>query len=103
MSAPPRSLPRYAYASPENAARYAKDTAEGFYDLLPAEVYWRDRYFFLVEHGYTLRPRYHPEWTPSWIGTNLEPMFCEDYIILMVSTMIVFLGRYGGLADYPSR
>lgn len=36
--------------------------------LSPSEVFWRDLYGFLKEHGYLLRPRYHPEWTPSWKG-----------------------------------
>ncbi|KAI0691780.1 kinase-like domain-containing protein [Cerioporus squamosus] len=88
MSASSSRLPHYAYVSPEAAARHAKDTAEGFYDLLPAEVYWRDRYFFLAEHGYTLRPRYHPKWTPSWTGTNMDPMFCEDSISLITPRVI---------------
>ena len=70
--------------SPEAAERYAQDTASGFYDLLEAEVYWRDRYAFLQESGYVLRPRYHPEWKPSWTGTNRDPMFCEDSIALVV-------------------
>ncbi|RPD57198.1 hypothetical protein L226DRAFT_113083 [Lentinus tigrinus ALCF2SS1-7] len=83
MSNPPAPLPHYVYASPEMVERHAKKTKEGFYDLLDAEVYWKDRYFWLDERGYTLRPRYHPKWKPSWIGTKRKPVFCEDSISIL--------------------
>ena len=94
MSTVPPRLPRYAYVSTESAARHAKETQEGFYDLLPGEVFWRDRYFFLHGRGYTLRPRYHPEWTPSWIGTNKDPDFCEDSIPLDVCKHVSSLSNF---------
>jgi len=34
--------------------------------LLPAEEWWVDRYEFLKEKGYMLRPRYRPGWKPSY-------------------------------------
>ena len=46
--------------------------------LLEGEHYWRDRFLWLKEHGYTLRPRYSPDWKPSWVGTNKNRMDCED-------------------------
>ncbi|KAK7689873.1 hypothetical protein QCA50_006512 [Cerrena zonata] len=47
--------------------------------LGPHEIPWRDRYNFLASKGYTLRPRYHPEWKASWL-TNGEKMDdCEDF------------------------
>ncbi|KAG5349244.1 hypothetical protein E4T56_gene5917 [Termitomyces sp. T112] len=46
--------------------------------LTPAEYLWRDHYDFLKERGYTLRPRYHPEWIPSWLGTDKCFTKCED-------------------------
>ncbi|KAI0629604.1 kinase-like domain-containing protein [Trametes polyzona] len=76
----PRKLPDYVYLPPDLAKRYAERTREGLYDLLPSEARWRDRYDFLQRRGYVLRPRYHPEWEPSWLGTNLHPEFCEDSI-----------------------
>ncbi|KAM5541462.1 hypothetical protein V8D89_005016 [Ganoderma adspersum] len=88
MSAPSANLPRYAYVSPESAARHAKDTEEGLYDLLPGEIFWKNRYLFLHDRGYVLRPRYHPDWKPSWIGTNRKPLFCEDSIMLNIPTVI---------------
>ena len=95
MSISSSRLPHYAYVSTEAAERHAKDTAEGFYDLFEAEVYWKDRYHFLNHHGYELRPRYHPNWKPSWIGTNIDPMFCEDSISIIVCARLrVQVGPY---------
>ncbi|KAJ3500021.1 hypothetical protein NMY22_g19401 [Coprinellus aureogranulatus] len=34
----------------------------------PYEEIWVTLYPFLLSRGYTLRPRYHPEWVPSWMG-----------------------------------
>lgn len=46
--------------------------------LNDSEVRWRDRYAFLLDRGFLLRPRYRPGWTPSWVGTKLDPIDCED-------------------------
>lgn len=35
-------------------------------DRSTSELEWVQVYYFLQEHGYQLRQRYHPEWTPSW-------------------------------------
>ncbi len=35
-------------------------------ELTSYEIFWRDTYHFLCERGYKLRPRYHPDWVPSW-------------------------------------
>ncbi|CCM03476.1 uncharacterized protein FIBRA_05609 [Fibroporia radiculosa] len=75
-------LPAYAYISPEKAQLYAEDTRKGFYGLSPAEKLWKDRQPFLERTGYTLRKRYYTDWTPSWIGKNVDPIFCEDSIML---------------------
>ncbi|KAJ2978676.1 hypothetical protein NUW54_g11251 [Trametes sanguinea] len=85
MSTPikPKRLPAHAYLSEELIPRYAKLTEDGIYDLAPEEVFWQERYRYLEEHGYLLRPRYKPGWKPSWTGTNLDPTFCEDSILLL--------------------
>lgn len=44
------------------------------------EKIWRDRYTFLLGRGLELRPRYQPGWTPSWLGTTLDPAYCDDSI-----------------------
>ncbi|KAL6300710.1 kinase-like domain-containing protein [Sparassis latifolia] len=82
------NLPSYVFCSPEQAQHHAKRTREGLYALHEGEIFWRDRQPYLDEHGYALRPRYHPEWSPSWQGTNIDPMFCEDSISLIVHVVI---------------
>ncbi|KAI0634044.1 kinase-like protein [Trametes polyzona] len=77
-----KRLPRYAYLAPENVDHYAESTRSGRYALTPLEAFWRDRYRYLNDSGYLLRPRYSPEWEPSWLGTNLRPSYCEDSVML---------------------
>ncbi|KAI0800214.1 kinase-like domain-containing protein [Fomes fomentarius] len=73
-----RPLPRHAYLSDEAAERSSRTTEMGVYSLLPSERFWQKRQLYLQQHGYLLRPRYSPSWQPSWLGTNLDPLFCED-------------------------
>ncbi|RDX54901.1 hypothetical protein OH76DRAFT_1429087 [Lentinus brumalis] len=42
------------------------------------EVYWRDRYNWLHTVGYQLRPRYKPDWIPSWQASKRSRFKCED-------------------------
>lgn len=79
-----RKLPGYVYLPPEAARRQAERTRDNTYKLISSEVPWKDRYHFLERNGFRLRPRYNPAWEPSWKGTNLDPAFCEDYIVLNV-------------------
>ncbi|RXW18388.1 hypothetical protein EST38_g7465 [Candolleomyces aberdarensis] len=51
------------------------------------EIVWRDRYAWLLSAGYRLRDRYNPDWKPSWIGTNKEPLTCEDAHPIMFSSV----------------
>ena len=30
------------------------------------EIFWRDHWDWLQQKGYLLRPRYKPDWVPSW-------------------------------------
>lgn len=62
-----------------------KGTKSGVWGLGVGEKWWRDRFEFLEERGYVLRPRYRPWWKPSWLGTNLNPFDCEDSKRLLVS------------------
>ncbi|KAI0351977.1 hypothetical protein OH77DRAFT_827900 [Trametes cingulata] len=73
-----KKLPRYVFLSPEVAQHYAEATRNGLHKLLPSEVEWKDRHKALHERGYILRTRYQPNWTPSWMGTNIAPSYCED-------------------------
>ncbi|THH29256.1 hypothetical protein EUX98_g4915 [Antrodiella citrinella] len=38
--------------------------------LWPHEIFWRDHQEWLAQKGYLLRPRYKPDWVPSWKGTG---------------------------------
>ncbi|EPQ58920.1 hypothetical protein GLOTRDRAFT_35157 [Gloeophyllum trabeum ATCC 11539] len=73
-------LPSYARLSPRTAQKYAESTEEGVWALAEVEMSWRDRYDYFESRGYQLRPRYKAGWTPSWIGKNIDPEFCEDAI-----------------------
>ncbi|KAN0140572.1 Protein kinase-like domain containing protein [Lactarius tabidus] len=42
------------------------------------ETWWVERQQALQQAGYMLRPRYHPDWTPSWAGTDKLPLKFED-------------------------
>jgi hypothetical protein len=42
------------------------------------ETWWVERQKALELAGYMLRPRYRPDWKPSWIGTNKNFLGCED-------------------------
>ncbi|KAI0634040.1 kinase-like protein [Trametes polyzona] len=77
-----KRLPRYAILDPENVERYAESTRSGRYALSASETFWKERYKYLLDHGYLLRPRYSPDWEPSWLGTNLDPYYCEDSVML---------------------
>ena len=57
--------------------------AEG--DLLDFERGWVARYAYLQSRGYTLRPRYHPEWQKSWLQTGRSPNLSEDGVLALVS------------------
>ena len=55
-------------------------------ELLFEERFWRDKQPWLLERGYRLRPRYAPDWTPSWWGTDKEWTECEDGVTNRVSS-----------------
>lgn len=50
--------------------------------LKKSEVFWRDHQEWLEEKGYVLRPRYQPEWVPSWdVNDNtIRTLDIEDAI-----------------------
>ncbi|KAJ7091961.1 hypothetical protein B0H15DRAFT_777902, partial [Mycena belliarum] len=54
--------------------------------LATDEAYWRDRQLWLEECGYMLRPRFRPDWVPSWRAA--KPGFYEDQITLTYSQII---------------
>ncbi|TBU48088.1 kinase-like domain-containing protein [Dichomitus squalens] len=42
------------------------------------EVWWRDHQVWLQERGYLLRPRYRPDWVPSWLAGKGKYYDYED-------------------------
>ncbi|KAI0751223.1 kinase-like domain-containing protein [Daedaleopsis nitida] len=54
---------------------------EIFGSLSLVEMFWRDRYELFQLHGYTFRPRYHPDWVPSWRqDPTLNLFHTEDHV-----------------------
>ena len=54
------------------------------------EMSWTKKYDFFLHHGYELRPRYSPEWEPSWKTNGKPPQQCEDYHRLPVRSSFVW-------------
>ncbi|KAI9512192.1 kinase-like domain-containing protein [Russula earlei] len=46
--------------------------------LFPSELWWRDHYHDIESQGYVLRPRYHPNWEPSWRKSGKDFFKAED-------------------------
>ncbi|CAL1707719.1 unnamed protein product [Somion occarium] len=47
-----------------------------------SEQFWRDHWLWLKERGYTLRPRYGPDWVPSWERDKRKRQCnCEDDVV----------------------
>ncbi|KAI0350534.1 kinase-like protein [Trametes cingulata] len=66
------------------------DTGEAFAVLTNEERYWRDRQEFLESRGYMLRPRYKPDWVPSWRGKAAYAWFrAEDAKPLPYRTSVI--------------
>ena len=61
--------------------------------------FWRDNYQWLHDRGYQLRPRYSPNWVPSWIGTKKYFRKCEDCFHLAVSLFEFLASR--SLISFP--
>ena len=57
---------------------YAKFTA--------SEMFWKRRQQLLQSHGYMLRPRYRPDWIPSWkLNPTMNILHAEDRLSFRVS------------------
>lgn len=57
--------------------------------LVPTEQWWRDRYNEIAEHGYKLRPRYHPNWQPSWLKSGKDFYTVEDGQATIVRVAVI--------------
>ena len=80
--------PRFKRAlNAAHAEEIRRATETGKYDLTKSEKWWRDRIQILDDHGYELRPRLKPGWSPSWKGTDMDPEWCEDSLNSFVSKL----------------
>ena len=73
--------------------------------LSDSELWWRDRYRELESRGYKLRPRYHPDWEPSWKRSGLDFFRVEDGQPSLVSdvTLIPFILELASVAFCDGR
>ncbi|KAJ6554572.1 kinase-like domain-containing protein [Mycena capillaripes] len=56
--------------------------------LFEDEEFWVDMQPFLLAQGYQLRPRYHPDWIPSWtLRTKFSGEY-EDKIAIFLSSVL---------------
>ncbi|KAH9920134.1 uncharacterized protein B0H18DRAFT_1025266 [Fomitopsis serialis] len=65
--------------------------------LATHEQFWRDRQPWLQERGYMLRPRYRPDWKPSWLGTDKFYRDCEDGQSTLMPTILDATRQSDGL------
>jgi len=56
--------------------------------LLEYEAWWRDRQPWLQDNGYILRPRYRPDWIPSWRGNKKSWTTSEDGLVSSVGQIL---------------
>ncbi|KAF8829602.1 hypothetical protein HHX47_DHR3000688 [Lentinula edodes] len=54
----------------------------GFEVLRAAEIWWDQRYDWLEEKGYMMRPRYRPGWKASWLDKPHSFQCAEDALVL---------------------
>jgi hypothetical protein len=79
-------IPTNARASSQGQIeRVLSRTLGGLFDLSEEEKWWRDQYCTVLRRGYKFRKRFRPDWTPSWLGTDLAPACCEDAYPQVVS------------------
>jgi serine/threonine protein kinase len=71
--------------------------------LFETEIFWRDRQKWLEDRGYMLRPRYRPDWKPSWLGSGMLALQSEDGIPLPAGHKICDATRISDGADVALR
>lgn len=93
MSASPRMFVRADAEREEDLKHIVAQSASLAAILSPNEAHWRDRQQYLQSKGYMLRPRYHPDWVPTWTlpeNAGMSPFECEDSVFLPVSTFTTY-------------
>ena len=64
--------------TPQFDAGQSRQTIRTIGTLFKNEEWWRDQYYDIHNRGYELRPRYHPNWQPSWIRLGEDFFTVED-------------------------
>ena len=59
--------------------------------LFDIELWWREQYRAIQGQGYILRPRYHPNWRPSWKRSSKAFYTEEDGQPSLVSVICLVL------------
>lgn len=77
-----------AHVPPWRVERIRKMTEGGEFERNIFELWWADHYHILLSHGYRLRRRYRPDWTPSWLGTDVYPYYCDDCLESIASLFL---------------
>lgn len=90
---PRRSLnPDHHHAMTDSPPKPPKDRVQPATQISPVEHFWKEHQPWLKEQGYELRPRYEPNWTPSWVLDPYINGFKQgDHLTLEVSFVIVCL------------
>ena len=73
-------IPEARFRDAFQVEKYRKITEEGDFDRFDNEIWWAEHYQLLLSHGYRLRYRFRPNWTPSWLGTDVIPYYCDDVL-----------------------
>ncbi|KZO95061.1 hypothetical protein CALVIDRAFT_599508 [Calocera viscosa TUFC12733] len=74
--------------TPASAPPDVKD-ANFPYSLNNAEINWSRIQPHLEGLGYRLRPRYHPGWVGSWVGSRKRAEACEDSIGIAPASVVL--------------
>lgn len=77
----------YCKMHPPTNLRFRDIDVTSIEHLRDVENYWAEKCLLFEAHGYALRPRYRPGWTPSWRGKPIfEILNAEDALSLHVSS-----------------
>jgi hypothetical protein len=74
--------------TPSRSFRDARPPSLAPEKLWDAEKRWVSLQPYLLSKGYELRPRYRPDWVPSWTLTGADPDDCEDSLNSLVSRLL---------------
>lgn len=60
-------------------------------EVFPHDVFWVEHFEWFKSCEYMLRPRYRPEWTPSWAGTKEDYSDFEDGQFVGIEAFALFV------------